>query len=88
MNAKRAKYFNYYNLFFKYNLLIFTIIDIQLFIVGIEKHECSWNATNKLFMDRDSKRKAQNDISMVIFKDWESPSIQERVAHSKFISLV
>jgi len=61
------------------------MIDVELFIVEIEKYECLWNVTSKLFMNRDVKKKAWEDISMVMFKDWESSTLQEREAQSKFI---
>jgi len=61
------------------------MIDVELFIVEIEKHECLWNVTSILLMNKDFKRTAWNDISMVMFKDWESSDLQEREALSKFI---
>jgi len=60
------------------------MIDVELLIIEVEKYECLWNVKSKLFMERDTKRKAWDNICRAVVNNYEDLTVGEVEEQSKF----
>lgn len=54
------------------------MLDIELLISEVEQDPCLWDLGDKLYSDRDNKKKAWNRVASKVFSDWENIEEKEK----------
>lgn len=56
--------------------------DTEMFIVTIEKHECSWKLNSKEYSDRYAKVRAWSNVGETMFDGWHELNDAEQKLRS------
>lgn len=57
---------------------LITMLDIELLISEVEQAPSLWDSGDKLYCDRDEKKKAWNRVASKVFSDWENIEEKEK----------